>query len=120
MERRKRRSRNGVEAAGLVLAEAAAQSGALAVALADGRGRFVAGAGGGYDLARLAALGERCADRVEADDAVDPLVDAEARGEDFYASRVTVRDATYYLVSVGARIRRQRAIATALDRILPR
>lgn len=118
IDRRKRRSRIPQEALTLYLEAAAARSGAAAAALATGDGLLLGGAGADHDLDRLAAAGVRCARGAASDGALDEGLDAATRGEDLYASLVTVCGAPCYLASIGARLSRQRALAADLDRIL--
>lgn len=117
IERRKRRSRIPHRALSLYLADAARRSGAHAAALANSDGLLLAGAGA-IDLDRLAALGATAAERADEDRILDPLIDALTDGGDLYASRLTVAGATCYLTSIGARLRRQRAVAADVARIL--
>jgi hypothetical protein len=118
IERRRNRSDIPHEAVAHYLAATTAGSGVLAVALASEEGAFLGGAGRADTLEQLAALGVRCADRVAGDVPLDELVDAVSGGEDFYASRLTVCSKTLYLASLGARVPRQKVIATDLGRIL--
>jgi len=118
IDRRMRRSRVPREALTLYLEAAAARSGAAAAALATSDGRLLGGAGADHDLERIAALGAACAGGGAAGGSLDAVVDHEMRGEDLYASTVTVGGAPCCLASVGARLPRQRALAADLDRIL--
>lgn len=105
------------EAVGLYLATATRGSGVRAVALAGEEGSLLGGTGT-EDLALLAALGAGCADKIAGYGQLDELVDAVAAGDDFYASRLTVCDRTFYLASIGARVPRQKEIAAELGRLL--
>jgi hypothetical protein len=102
----------------LFLEAAAARSGAAAAVLADDEGLLVGGAGGGCDLERLAALGAACARRGAAPVPAGPPGEDFPGGEDLYASQVTIGASTCTLASLGARLRRQRDLATGLSRIL--
>ncbi|AUX41780.1 uncharacterized protein SOCE26_032030 [Sorangium cellulosum] len=106
------------DAVGRCLEEAAQGSGVRAVALAGEQGTLLGGAGGEEDLALLAALGAGCADRIAGYAELDELVDVVSGGDDFYATRLTVCDRTFYLASIGARIPRQHKVAAELGKIL--
>ncbi|WP_437681048.1 hypothetical protein [Sorangium sp. So ce131] len=106
------------DAVGRCLENATLGSGVRAVALAGEQGTLLGGAGGDEDLALLAALGAGCADKISGYAELDEIVDAVAGGDDFYATRLTVCDRTFYLASIGARVPRQNKVAAELGRIL--
>jgi hypothetical protein len=117
-ERRKNRSEIPQEAMALYLASIAARNSLKALALANEDGLLVAGAGGGYNLEWLAALGPVCADGEPSNGALGTLVEDVTGGEDLYASAVKIGDQTLYLTSVGARLPRQKEAIATIRRIL--
>jgi hypothetical protein len=73
----------------------------------------------------LAALGAACAKSADDDGGTGPdstRVGAHMgdvlRDEDLYASSISIGDRTFYLASVGARVRSVKDTAAALSRIL--
>jgi hypothetical protein len=117
-ERRKNRSDVPQEAARLYLEAVAEQNNIRAVALAGEDGLLVAGTQGDVDLAELAALGAACAKGDGEDERTDALMDKVVKDDDLYASSVAIGDETFYLTSVGARVRSVKSTTSALARIL--
>ncbi|HSN99068.1 MAG TPA: hypothetical protein VLS89_12315 [Candidatus Nanopelagicales bacterium] len=127
IERRRHRSNIPHEAVSLLLGAAAARSGARAAALGDPDGLLLGGAGAGdlgqfAALAALGALGARRSDDARRGagpaDVVEDSSEALGGGEDVYTSRIPLGERVYHLISVGARVRRQRELAAGLARIL--
>jgi hypothetical protein len=117
-ERRSNRSDVPQEAARLYLEAAAERQGIRAVALAAEDGLLVAGTPGDVDLNQLAAVGAACGKGAGADATTEALLDRVAEGDDLYASSLAIGGSTYYLTSVGSRVRSVKAAGTALTRIL--
>jgi predicted regulator of Ras-like GTPase activity (Roadblock/LC7/MglB family) len=117
-ERRKTRSEVPQEAARLYLEALAQRNNIRAAALAAEDGLLVAGTEGTYDLAGLAALGAACANGGGSDEHTDALMDKVVKDDDLYASSVPVGDETFYLATVGARVRSIKDTGAALARIL--
>jgi hypothetical protein len=117
-EERKNRSDVPLEAARLYLEAVAGRCDASALALSTEDGFLLAGTPGDYDLSGIAAVGAACARGESENSAVDEMMDTVARGEDVYASSITIADKPFYLTSVGARVRSVRDATVALSRIL--
>jgi hypothetical protein len=115
-ERRSNRSDVPQEAARLYLEAAAERQGIRAVALAGEDGLLIAGTAGDVDLNDLAAVGAACAKGAE--HTTEALLDRVSEGDDLYASSVPIGGSTYYLTSVGSRVRSVKEAGTALARIL--
>ena len=118
LERRTRRSSLPREAVSLLLEAAATRSGAQATALADHHGLLVGGAGHACDLEQLAALGTHRARLGPDPSPSDEFLETFTCGEDLYASPIGLGRDVYYLISLGARVRRHRDIEAGLLRIL--
>jgi len=107
VDRRRRRSSDPERALTLLLESIAAQHRLRGVALADDRGALLAATGDG--TAALARAGRRAALGQD-----DP-----AFGDaDLYGARVEVGAATFFLASLGARVRRVRDTRDSIARIL--
>ena len=108
IERRRRRSSDPQHALTLLLEAIATRLGLRSLALADERGMLLAGIGD--DTVALARAG-RCAALGEDDPGF------EAAG-DLYGARVEVGAATFFLGSLGARVRRVHEARASIARIL--
>jgi hypothetical protein len=117
-ERRRRRSEAPLEAAVLWLETAMTRSPIRALTVANEDGFLLAGAGAGYDLDALAALGIAYAGDGVGRGFPEQLVEDVTLGDDLYAAALEVCGETLYLASVGSRLPRQREAAAALSRIL--
>ncbi|MCK6586904.1 MAG: hypothetical protein HUU21_04770 [Polyangiaceae bacterium] len=117
-ERRTNRSDVPQEAARLYLEAAAERQGIRAVALAGEDGLLIAGTSGDVDLNDLAALGAACGNGAGDHLTTEALLDRVAGADDLYASSVPIGGDTYYLTSVGTRVRSVKDAGAALSRIL--
>lgn len=117
-ERRTNRSDVPQEAARLYLEAAAERQGIKAVALAGDDGLLIAGTADDIDLNDLAAVGAACGKGGGDERTTEALLDRVAENDDLYASSVPIGGSTYYLASVGARVRSVKEAGAALSRIL--
>ena len=117
-ERRAHRSDMPQEAARLYLEAAAERNGIRAVVLAAEDGLLIAGTPCEIDLNDLAAIGAACGKGVGGHATTEALLDRLTDGDDLYASSLAIGGTTYYLASVGSRVRSVKAVGTALTRIL--
>lgn len=117
-ERRSNRSHVPQEAARLYLEAAAERHGIRAVALAGEDGLLVAGSEGDVDLNDLAAVGAACGKGCGDHDTTNAILDRVTEGDDLYASSLSIGGSTYYLTTVGARVRSVKEAGLALTRIL--
>ena len=117
-ERRTNRSDVPQKAARLYLEAAAERQGIRAVALAGEDGLLIAGTADDIDLDDLAAIGTACGKGAGTHRTTEALLERVADGDDLYASSVPIGGSTYYLTSVGARVRSVKQAGAALSRIL--
>lgn len=112
-ERRKQRSECKDEALALLLESVRARSSISAIALVDGRGSVVAGAGPERDLRVLGAVA-----RPAAAGPWGSACEKLTAGTDVLACRLATRDGPMYLAALGDRVSRMPEAARSVTRIL--
>lgn len=117
-DRRAKRSEMPAEAARLYLEAVAERNNIRAMALTDRDGLLVAGSGQGDKVVELGALGAACAHGHGKGHAAVEMFDAVAKGDDVYASHLSIGEETFCIASLGARVKSLKETTAALSRIL--
>lgn len=113
MDRRRRRSGRSDEALQLLLAEVHRRSEISSIAVIDGRGLVVAGAGPERELFVLGAVAAPASSGP-----LDPATERLTAGTDVMSCPVNVGGRTLYLAALGDRVSRMPEAARGVERIL--
>lgn len=112
-ERRRRRSANRTEALAILLESVRQRSDISSIAIVDGRGTVVAGAGKDAELVVLGTIASRAAHGQ-----IDAACEALTAGTDVLACPLAAGERRLYLAALGSRVARMPEAARGALRIL--